>query len=331
MSRPSIVIVSPALADANNGNWRTARRWQQLLRSTHEVRIVQKWPDAHCASDVAMLALHARRSADAVSAWAEARGSDGLGVVLTGTDLYCDINVDAQALRSLELARSLVVLQECGPQALPAGLRGKARVIFQSTSERQTLNKSNKALRAIMVGHLRSEKSPQTLFDAARLLAGRPDVFMTHVGGADNEPELADKARLTQQMFPHYRWVGALAYAATRQAIQRAHVLVHTSAMEGGAHVIMEAVRSGTPVLASRVPGNIGMLGRDYAGYFDHGDAGHLAHLLLRCRASQSSGGGDDLLDRLRSQCAERAHLFTPERESADLRLLLAQLHDPSV
>ena len=39
----------------------------------------------------------------------------------------------------------------------------------------------------------------------------------------------------------------------------------------------MEAVRSGTPVVASRIDGNIGMLGQDYAGYFEWGDAAALA------------------------------------------------------
>jgi pilus assembly protein CpaC len=51
----------------------------------------------------------------------------------------------------------------------------------------------------------------------------------------------------------------------------------------------MEAVRSATPVLASRVPGNVGMLGPDYEGYFEHGQAGQLADLLERCRAGQAS------------------------------------------
>jgi glycosyltransferase involved in cell wall biosynthesis len=50
-------------------------------------------------------------------------------------------------------------------------------------------------------------------------------------------------------------------------------VLVHASRIEGGAHVIAEAVRSGTPVIASRIEGNVGMLGADYAGYFECNDA----------------------------------------------------------
>ena len=51
--------------------------------------------------------------------------------------------------------------------------------------------------------------------------------------------------------------------------------------------MILEAVRCGTPVLASRVPGNVGMLGAHYEGYFPHGDAAVLAALLVDCREGQ--------------------------------------------
>ena len=113
MQEASIVIVSPALADANNGNWQTARRWQDLL-APHEVRIVKEWPDpaarkAKARPDDVMLALHARRSAGSIAAWAaRPAGSHGLAVVLTGTDLYRDIQADAAAQRSLALAAQLV-------------------------------------------------------------------------------------------------------------------------------------------------------------------------------------------------------------------------------
>jgi glycosyltransferase involved in cell wall biosynthesis len=90
--------------------------------------------------------------------------------------------------------------------------------------------------------------------------------------------------------------------------------------MEGGAHVIIEAVVSGTPVLASRIDGNVGMLGEDYAGYFPWGDAPALAALLTRCREDAA------FLDRIREQCHERAPLFAPAAETAAVRRLLADL-----
>ncbi len=317
MKRPRLVIVTPYLADANNGNWQTARRWQRLLAGTHAVRLVKEWPDAGADRDDAMLALHARRSAPAIAAWAQAHPGQGLSVVLTGTDLYQDIRHDASAQASLASAQRLVVLQERGIEALPPAHRAKACVIFQSTSARQPLPKTGR--------HLRAVKSPQTLMQAARLLAHRADIRIDHIGAA-LEDDWASKARATQAQAPNYRWLGPLPHTRTRQAIQRAHVLVHTSAMEGGAHVVMEAVRSGTPVLASRVDGNVGMLGADYAGYFDHGDAGQLARLLEQCRDEGADLHAGGLLARLRAQCERRAPLFAPEAERAGLLKLLEDL-----
>ncbi len=326
MPFPSIVIVSPALASANNGNWQTARRWRQLLGATHTVRITQCWPDALAGGDEIMLALHARRSAEAIEAWAAVHGPRGLAVVLTGTDLYRDIGTDAQARRSLELAQRLVVLQELGVAALPPEARSKARAIHQSTTARKPLAKATRSLRAVMVGHLRQVKSPQTLFEAARLLREQTALQIRHIG-EPSDAALGELARLTERECPHYRWLGPLPHGTTRQAIQRAHVLVHTSALEGGAHVIMEAIRSGTPVIASRVDGNIGMLGHDYEGYFEHGNAAQLASLLRRCRADQlAARPSSSLLERLRTQCAARAPLFAPEKELEGLRQLLDEL-----
>lgn len=313
-NRPQVVIVSPALADANNGNWQTARRWQRFLAPAFPTRIVKAWPDAAATADNVMLALHARRSAPAIAAWQAQRGMPGLGVVLTGTDLYRDIHEDAAARASLRHAQALVVLHELGPQALPAEFRLKTHAIFQSTGTRQTLAKSTRYLRALMVGHLREEKSPTTLFAAARLLADRDDLRIDHLG-APLDPALGAAAQATCAVCPHYRWLGGQPHAATRQRIQRAHVLIHASRMEGGAHVVMEAIASGTPVIASRIDGNVGMLGADYAGYFDWDDAAGLAALLRECRASQADPDG--LLARLAAQCQLRAPLFLPATERA--------------
>ena len=314
MQKLRVVIVSPALADANNGNWQTARRWQQLL-SAHSARIVRQWPDAQADDDDVMLALHARRSADSVQAWHARHGQRGLGVVLTGTDLYRDIAQDLLAQRSLSLAHSLVVLQGLGVRSLPSAYQAKARVIFQSTSTRQTLPKTSRHLRVVMVGHLREEKDPLTLMAAARLLPPDAGVFIDHIGAA-LDPALGQAAQATQTQCPHYRWLGAVPHTQTLQRIQRAHLLVHCSRMEGGAHVLMEAMCSGTPVLASRIDGNVGLLGEDYAGYFEPGDAPALAHFLRACRTAPN---GHSLVSHLRHQCALRAPLFEPQAERAAL------------
>jgi putative glycosyltransferase (TIGR04348 family) len=309
---PQTVIVSPALADANNGNWQTAQRWQRCL-SGHSARVVRQWPDEHADGDDVMLALHARRSADAVQAWHDRHGPRGLGLVLTGTDLYRDIAYDPHAQRSLSLAKSLVVLQGLGMRSLPPAYQAKARVILQSTTPRATLPKTPRHLRVVMVGHLREEKDPLTLMAAVRRLPPDAGVFIDHIGTA-LDPALGQAAQATQAQCPHYRWLGALPHAQTRQRIQRAHLLVHCSRMEGGAHVLMEAICSGTPVLASRIDGNVGLLGEDYGGYFEPGDAPGLARALLALK-DQDNG----LLAHWGTQCALRAPLFEPSAERAAL------------
>ncbi|MBE0547574.1 MAG: glycosyltransferase, partial [Rubrivivax sp.] len=179
--------------------------------------------------------------------------------------------------------------------------------------------KTGRHLRALMVGHLREEKSPRTYFEAARRLAQRRDIRLDHIGGA-LDPVLADEARALMQVQARYRWLGELPHAATRARIQRAHVLVHPSRMEGGAQVVIEAVTSGTPVLASRIDGNVGLLGAAYCGYFEPGDAAGLATLLQRVRDDTS------MLATLAEQCALRAPLFDPARERRTLHSLLAEL-----
>lgn len=291
-----------------------------MLSPHYRVRIMLQW-DGQNAD--AMLALHARRSADSIARWAADCPEKPLVLALTGTDLYRDIDHDAPSQRSLQLAHRLLLLQELGPRSLPSALRAKSQVIFQSTTRRQPQRKTTQHLRALMVGHLRAEKSPQTYFAAARALAQRSDILLDHIG-APLDAELGEQARQLAKDVPSYRYLGEQSHAATRARIARAHVLVHPSMMEGGAHVVMEAVMSGTPVLASRIDGNVGMLGADYAGYFDCGDAGQLAQALINCRDSQNTQTSK--LMQLARQCSLRAPLFEPQAEKSALLDVFHQL-----
>jgi putative glycosyltransferase (TIGR04348 family) len=317
--RPDLVIVTPALADANNGNWQTARRWGRMLSQAYRVRLAASWDEG---DEAVMVALHARRSAASISRWRTLRPAAPLVVVLTGTDLYRDIAEDASAQASLRMADRLVVLNQMGPQSLPQALRPKARVVLQSCASRKTLPKTQQHLRALMVGHLRAEKSPETYFGAARLLQGRADILLDHIGAALN-PALGEQAAALMGENPRYRWLGGVPHGAACRRIQAAHVLVHPSRMEGGAHVVIEAVRSGTPVLASRIDGNVGLLGDHYDGYFPVGDASALATLLQRLRDEPA------MLDSLVQQCQARAPLFDPAQEAATLQALIGGLLHP--
>ena len=157
---------------------------------------------------VAMIALHARRSAASIQAWAEAHPHKPLIVVLTGTDLYRDIHADAEALRSLQLASTLVVLQAAGIGALPAEFRARTRVIYQSAPALRPIVKPTSSFTALMVGHLRDEKDPLTFLQAAAL-PSTPHVRFRLIGSALDEA-LAAAAQQSESETPRFRWLGAL-------------------------------------------------------------------------------------------------------------------------
>ena len=142
---------------------------------------------------------------------------------------------------------------------------------------------------------------------------------VVHIG-RPLDPALGDAADQTARACPRYAWLGDQPHAATRRWIARGSALVHMSRMEGGANVVIEAVRSGVPVLASRIDGNVGLLGRDYAGYFEVGDAAGLAALMHRFATDAA------FAEHLRAQGKGRESRFAPAAERAAVRALLADM-----
>ncbi len=319
MTRPHVLIISPASAKANNGNWHTASRWARFLRQRYRVTLLAEPQSLAGIAADALIALHARRSAPALAAFRAACPAAPTLLVLTGTDLYHDLDNDAAARRSLQAATRLAVLQEAALQRLDADARAKTWVIHQSAPAlKPSRRQRGRYFDVAMIGHLRAEKDPLTFMRAAALVTGTaPAIRFTHVGAA-LDPELGRQAQQTQQTLPNYRWLGALPHAAARQHLKRQRLMVIASAMEGGANVICEAVTSGVPVAASDIDGNRGMLGDDYGGYFPVGDSQALARLIERAAAEPA------FHQRLRRQCEARASLFAPEREKS----LLLQLMD---
>lgn len=318
--KPRVSIVTPATSLANNGNWHTACRWQRFLAPLAQVAIVQQWQGE--AADT-LVALHAWRSAASIAAFAAAHPDRPLALVLTGTDLYRDLEREPDARHALECASHLVVLQSQGLRRLAPEARARARVIEQSATRLVRHDKAQHSFDFIAVGHLRVVKDPMVLMQAARLLPARlanglaPRVL--HVGNALEEP-LAAAARATMADCAPYRWLGGLAPRTTRLRLARSRALVHMSRMEGGAHAIIEAVRSRVPVLASRIDGNVGLLGEDYDGYFEVGDARGLAALMQRFAAEPQFAA------RLAAQCAAREARFSSAAEAGRVRGLLADL-----
>jgi putative glycosyltransferase (TIGR04348 family) len=265
-----IALVTPAGAGTRNGNRHTALRWAAFLRAAgHKVAISTQW-DGRDAD--AMLALHARRSHASIDLFVK-RGAGRLVVALTGTDVYRDIRDSKEAQASLELAERLIVLQPKAAAELSPRLRKKVRVVVQSSSTGLRHRPVKGRLRLCVIGHLREEKDPLRII-AALPFVEDPDLEVLHLG-ALLDPKLEPKTN-----DPRYRWLGSVAHARALKWLASSHAMVISSRMEGGANVVCEALRIGVPVLASRISGNVGLLGERYGGYFPCGDERALARLV---------------------------------------------------
>lgn len=322
MSKLHCVIVTPAPPGSRAGNRSTAVRWARILRGLGlRVDIATDW---HEGPHDLMIALHARRSRPSMLAWcAAAKPTRPLFLVLTGTDLYRDIRVDAGAAQSLELADRLIVLQEAALDELTLAQRAKAVVIHQSETARGPWRPPRRCTRFAAIGHLREEKDPLRAALALGELADLPTLRVT-MAGAALTPAWRRQAEALARAEPRFRWLGEVPHWRALRLLRQSHALVIGSAMEGGAHVVSEAIVHGVPVLASRIPGNVGMLGDGYPGYFAAGDTAALARLMRRAHEEA------EFLPTLHAAVVSRQPLFDPQREAAAWRAASADFPGPA-
>ena len=312
-----IALITPAGARSRSGNRHTAVRWAAMLGSLgHSVRVSRVW-DGRPAD--AMIALHARRSHASIAAFSKRHPGAPLVVVLTGTDLYRDIRTDRDAQVSLELAGRLVVLQDRGRRELAPRLRSKTRVIYQSAETHPSPQGKSRGFRIAVLGHLREEKDPFCAALALAHLGDLPDLEVIQLGAALS-PAMRRDARRIARIEPRYRWLGNVPHAKALDWLAGSRLLVLSSRMEGGANVVCEAAAAGVPVIASRISGNVGMLGGDYPGYYRLGDERALARQIRRAALDPR------YYARLKRLTAVRRRLFRPAAERAGLRKLLAEL-----
>ncbi len=311
-----ITIVTPAGAGTRNGNRHTALRWAGMLRAAgHRVAVMVTWDGKPCD---ALLALHARRSHDSIAQYRALHAESPLVVTLTGTDLYRDLPASAEARRSRELADRLIVLQDAALRELHPSLRGKARVVYQSSDSRLRHAPPANGFRIAVVGHLRSEKDPLRTAVALSHLQNS-QIRIVQIGGA-LDPALGEEAKRWMERDARYRWLGSQPHARALGWMARSHVLVVSSVMEGGANVIAEAARIGTPVLASRVSGNVGMLGAQYPGFYPLHDDKALARLIAH------AADDERFYRRLKRKLQDRRALFAPSAERAALARVLREV-----
>ena len=335
----NILIVTPAKPGSRHGNRNTATRWARHLRASgHQVDIVVDANETRRAHDV-MIALHARRSAESIALW-KSRPDRPLILALTGTDLYRDIRTDASAQDSMRIADAMIVLQAEGLNELAPALRAKTSVIHQSVRAVQRVDPPSSYCLITVIGHLRDEKDPLRAAHALQHLPPTSRIRVVQLGGAMDD-QLAEEARAIaareaareakrasaplaggEAQTPaarglRYRWPGELAHGDAMRWLARSHAMVISSRMEGGAHVVSEAIACGVPVLASHIAGNIGLLGADYPGYYPLEDEAALAQLMLRVEHDKR------FVLSLERAVARRRHLTDAEAERSALDALV--------
>ena len=128
------------------------------------------------------------------------------------------------------------------------------------------------------------------------------------------------RAQREVNLNPRYRWLGEVPPSRVREVLSQSRLFVISSRMEGGANALGEAIVAGLPVLASRIPGSVGILGDDYPGYFEVGDTAELARLMIKCETNP------EFLSALNKRCSQIIRLFDPDREKASWARLIDEL-----
>ncbi len=324
----NILIVVPQLASPARGDRVTAERWGRIFRDLgHDVVFAHEYREQSC--DV-LVALHAVRSASSIAAFAAQHGALPLVVALTGTDIYPGADdpgegTAAAAARSMESATRLVAMQPLALDEIPAEWRDKATVILQSLEPPSAVLDGNGAIGAprgfevCVVGELRDIKDPFRTALAARRLPNDSRVRIVQLGAAGKEA-IAERAAKEEHSNPRYSWLGEVPRDEALSMIARCALVVNTSLSEGSPNVLTEALALGTPILATRVPGNVGILGDDYPGLFAVQDSEALSELITRAESDP------EFYEELRKHGARLAERADPQRERQAWKELLDDL-----
>lgn len=321
----TIAILTPAMPGIQGGNQVTAERWKRLIEELgYSVVLVPAGTEISRLPQVrTLVALHARRSAEAVKVLEEVQPRARIVVVVTGTDLYSDYlqgtpQSIAEVKESLHAADAIVLLEPSCARHLPDEFRKKTHVVLQSAEAvNPPPRKPLDCFRIVVCGHLRDVKDPFRTEQASRLLPDSSRIAVVQIGSDQLQPELGTEAGRRQQNNPRYEWKGNLAHDQAVREIASSHLLVLSSRVEGAANVLSEAIVNGVPVLATRIDASTGALGEDYPGLFDVGDTKGLARLM---EAAESDPA---FLASLARSVAGQKHRFSREAELQSIRSLL--------
>ncbi|MDA7899728.1 glycosyltransferase [Akkermansiaceae bacterium] len=265
-----------------------------------------------------LITLHAIKGAPAVFDFKKKTPNGRVIVLLTGTDIYQGLAEGAEiGGDALQVADRIVVPQEAAIRKLPEKVRGKTVVIRPSLDPIAVKATPSQSPFVIsVVGHLRPVKRP---FLTIETLAQHPewsDVEVWQIGQA-LDAEMRKTAEFWMEEDKRYRWCGGLPREESLALCAKSSLTINSSILEGGANAVLEAMTMGVPVLASRIEGNVGLLGDDYPGYFEDGEIAKALEAIMHQRVD---------LDEWSRLLADRLPLFSRVRESESWLELLIEL-----
>ncbi len=276
-----ISLITPANKQQRNGNRTSAIRWARFFKENgHQVRIDVEYTNE--PADL-MVALHAWRSSTAVNRYRERYPNGPLIVALGGTDVNTFLRSDPKVtLATMDQADALVSLHDCMKDSLPLRFHRKLHVVKQSAKPLPAPRRpTSRYFDICVIGHLREEKDPFRTALAARMATRSSRLRVVHMGKA-HSPEWSAQAESEMLINPRYIWKGDMPNWRVRREFARTHLMVISSKQEGGANVVSEAIVAGVPIIASNIPGNIGLLGPNYPGYYPVQNETALAAILER-------------------------------------------------
>jgi putative glycosyltransferase (TIGR04348 family) len=295
----------------------TALRWQGFLEELgYSVEVTESWSGGDASL---LIALHAYRSHQSIVAFKKQYPSRPIFLILTGTDIYRDIANHSEVILSMEMAEQLIVLQSSAVNSVPAHLQHKVQVIYQSVEIDVKDSAAKDDFLVSVIGHLREEKDPFCVVRSLPLLPADSKITVKHLGQAMN-PQIKDQATHFNTTIDRYEWLGEVSHADALKVLSNSCLMVISSRMEGGAHVVSEAIALGIPVIASDIPGNRGLLGEDYRAYYPVGDEAALATLLYRAENIPTFYAS------LQKHIDLRRELITPAREKQSIEELVSGL-----
>lgn len=193
-------------------------------------------------------------------------------------------------------------------------------MIYQSAEPpRISPPREEHSFQVCVLAHLRSVKDPLRAAYAVRGLSASSRILVKHAG-AILDPDFARQLEAEQRANPRYRWLGPLTHEKALDLLARSHLLALTSHLEGGANVVSEAIAVRTPIISSLIPGSVGILGKEYTGYFPVGNTVALREQLKRAESD------DGFYRELQHQVAELRSLVSAARERDTWQALLGEL-----